>query len=77
MISQDGEVVEFTPPLKLGQQKGVEGWLKEIRDRMIETVKKRIREALKEEKETSARQEWLLKHIGQAIAVVSMISWTT
>lgn len=77
MISADGEMVEFGKPVKINSQRGVEGWLKEVRDAMVETVKRRIREASSDlNKEATIRQEWVLRHCGQAIAVVSMLSWT-
>ena len=56
MISADGEVVEFGKPVKVNPQKGVEGWLREVRDAMWETVKRRIREAAADlNKETTVR----------------------
>lgn len=76
MISQDYEVVEFAKPVKLNPQKGVEGWLKEIRDGMIETMKRRIRDAFTELNKDANRAQWVLNHCGQAIAVVSMLNWT-
>ena len=56
MISADGEVVEFGKPVKVNPQKGVEGWLREVRDAMWETVKRRIREAAADlNRETTVR----------------------
>ena len=79
MISADGEVVEFARPVKITSGKGVENWLKDIRDSMIETVKRKIRDAYSELQKTYntvKTTEWLLENCGQAIAVVSMIAWT-
>ena len=81
MVSADGEVVPFAKTVKINVTKGVEGWLKEIRDNMAETVKRRIREAHNDQKndfykDQATRQEWALNHCGQAIAVVSMLNWT-
>ena len=45
MVSADGEQVEFIKVLKVNVQKGVENWLKEVKDSMVETVKRRIRDA--------------------------------
>ena len=65
MISADGEMVEFGKPVKINHQKGVEGWLKEVRDAMVETVKRRIREAATDlNKDATIRQEWVLRHCG-------------
>ena len=44
---------------------------------MVETLKRRIREGLADlNKEATIRNEWVLRHCGQAIAVVSMLSFT-
>jgi hypothetical protein len=77
MKSQDGEVVEFIKHVKINAQKGVEGWLKDIESAMIETVKRKIKEADTElKKDNTVRSEWVLKHCGQAVAVASMLDWT-
>ena len=65
MISQDGEIVEFGKAVKINPQKGVEGWLREVKDAMVETIKRRIREAGTDlNKEATIRQEWVLRHSG-------------
>ena len=77
MISQDGEVVPFIKTLKTSGQKGVEGMLKEIMDAMVDTVKRKIKDAYNELTKTGQEKtEWLKVHCGQAIAVCSMIIWT-
>ena len=44
---------------------------------MIETVKRKIKEADTElKKDNTVRSEWVLKHCGQAVAVASMLDWT-
>lgn len=44
---------------------------------MVEAVRRRIRDAFTElNKETAERHDWVLRHCGQAVAVVSMLSWT-
>ena len=69
----------FQKDVKINAQKGVEGWLREIRDQMVDTVKRKIRDCytdLQKNHYFQKKKEWLLEHCGQAIAVVSMILWT-
>lgn len=44
MISADGEEVPFVKDVKITPNKGVEVWLREIRDAMTATVQRKIRE---------------------------------
>lgn len=69
----------FTKPVKISAQKTVEGWLKDFKDEMVATVKKMIKKAydeLNKQETTIVRQEWVLNHCGQAIAVASMLYFT-
>lgn len=77
MISQDGESVDFVKPVKITSQKGVEGWLKDVENAMVEAIKRRIKDADSDlKKDNTERTEWVLRHCGQAIAVVSLLDWT-
>ena len=76
MISSEKEKVEFVKPAKI-RNMGVEGWLNLVKDEMINTLSRRIKEALADlNKESTDKNEWVMKHCGQAIAVVAMINWT-
>ena len=71
--------MEFNRPVKIQTNLTVESWLKAFETAMIETIKKRIRDAVAELNKQDvivARQEWVLKHCGQAIAVASMLDFT-
>ena len=56
---------------------GVEGWLKALEQTTQTQVFKRIKEAYASHNlEKTQRKDWVLQHIGQAIASVSQIAWT-
>ena len=77
MISSEGEEVQFSKPIKTRMMKGVEEWLGVVRKEMKTTIRRAIREALKElNKEQINRIDWILKHCGQAVNVVSKLKWT-
>ena len=76
MNSAEKEEVEFVKPVKI-RNTGVETWLNLLKDEMINTLVRRIKEALQDSnRETTVRTEWVMRHCGQAIAVVAMINWT-
>ena len=43
---------------------------------MVETLKRAMREGIKNSAISASRKEWILKHEGQVVAVVSQIIWT-
>lgn len=52
-------------------------WLGGLRKEMKITINKLIKEASKElTKDQIVKIEWVLKHCGQAVTVVSKIKWT-
>ena len=76
MNSAEKERVEFARPVKI-RNAGVEAWLNLLKEEMINTLVRKVKEALQDSnKETTNREEWVMRHCGQAIAVVAMINWT-
>lgn len=62
MISQDGEEVPFSKPLKLNAQRGVEVWLGGMLDEMTKIVRNSIQKASHDlSKETDKRQDLVKK----------------
>lgn len=58
---------------------GVEQWLKSLKTNIKHTVHSLIKHALLELNKISepqAKQDWVQKHCGQAVNVVSKIKWT-
>jgi len=78
MISAEGEKVTFSSSVKIKPDEKVEATLKEIEDKMYETIRKRINVSHSEYDVLSTeRQEWVLAdEIGQVILTVSQIIWT-
>ena len=77
MISGEGEQVEFTSSVKIKTEDKIETTLKNIEDKMIETIKKKINTTHSGYNfENPERDQWVLKEIGQVITTVSQIIWT-
>lgn len=78
MISAEGEKITFSSSVKIKPDEKVEATLKEIEDKMYETIRKRINVSHSEYDVLSTeRQEWVLAdEIGQVILTVSQIIWT-
>ena len=77
MISGEGEEVEFSPSVKVKSDEKIENTLKEIEDKMIDTIKKAINSTYSNyDYEDPKRDEWVLTEIGQVITTVSQIVWT-
>lgn len=76
MISPEGERVKFIGPVNA--RTNVEGWLLNLQKEMIETLKKSLRDGVKDYVNgvQKTRKDWILKHKGQVVAVVSQILWT-
>ena len=72
MISSEREEVEF-PRIKVSRAgAGVEVWMKQIEGAMQTVIARRIKEAhTNYYTEKIQRKEWVLAHIGQAVAVVA------
>ena len=76
MTSAEKEEVELGKPVRV-RNTGVETWLNLLKDEMISTLARRIKEGLQDSnKEATVRTEWVMRHCGQAIAVVANINWT-
>ena len=76
MVSTEGETVNFIKQVKKHNM-GVELWLGNLRKEMKLTVNRLIKEASKElNRDQINKLEWVLKHCGQAVNVVSKIKWT-
>jgi hydrogenase maturation factor len=78
MISSEREEVEFIQRIKVSRGGiGVEVWMKQIESDMQKIIVRKIKEAFANYYvENVQRKDWVLSHIGQAIAVVSQIIWT-
>jgi dynein heavy chain, axonemal len=78
MISAEGEHVAFSSSVKIKPDEKIEYTLKEIEDKMFETIKKRIYNSRFEyDVVKTDRKEWVLSNeIGQVITTVSQIIWT-
>lgn len=72
MISSEREEVEFQR-IKVGRQgTGVEVWMKNIETNMLTVVQRRIKEAhANYYAERVQRKDWVLAHIGQAVAAIA------
>lgn len=77
MISNEREEVEF-PRIKLSRAGvGVEVWMKQIEGSMQTVIARRIKEAFTNYyTDKVQRKDWVLAHIGQAVAVVAQVTWT-
>ena len=77
MISAEKEEVEFQKNKLVKVRNGVEVWLDLLKAEMINTLTRKVKDALIDSgKETTDRDEWVMRHCGQAIAVVAMVNWT-
>ena len=66
MISGEGERVEFSPSVKIKSDDNIESTLKEIEEKMIETIKKRINNTCGSYNyENPEREVWVFSEIGQ------------
>jgi dynein heavy chain len=76
MISPEGERVKFITPVNA--RSNVENWLLSLQKEMVETLRKSLREGLKNfvNGAQKTRKDWILKHKGQVVTVVSQILWT-
>ena len=60
MISAEGEVVEFNKIVKIEKSgQGVEIWLREVMNQMMQTLMRRIKKA-RDELEKTERKDWVL-----------------
>lgn len=77
MVSGEGEAVEF-PRIKVSRAgTGVEVWLKQVETTMQVAVQRRVKEAHHHfYQEKVQRKDWVLMHIGQAVAAVAQVTWT-
>lgn len=66
------------PRIKVGRAgNGVESWMKQIETSMQTIVHKKIKEAhTNYYTEKVQRKDWVLNHIGQAIAAIAQVVWT-
>ena len=76
MISPEGERVKFITPVNA--RSNVESWLLSLQKEMVETLKKSLRDGLKDFVNgiQKTRKDWILKHKGQVVTVVSQVLWT-
>jgi hypothetical protein len=75
-VSAEGEKIEIK---SVKRTQAVEQWLKILKSNIKSSVHSLIKQALSELNkigDLSARQDWVLKHCGQAVNVVSKIKWT-
>jgi len=76
--SIENERVKFGRTLK-ARGVAVEVWMKTLEDYMVQTVRKKIRDAHSKYYEDSPendRKVWVVSHLSQAVAVVDQITWT-
>mmetsp|Transcript_11032 Transcript_11032/g.41100 ORF Transcript_11032/g.41100 Transcript_11032/m.41100 type:complete len:2117 (-) Transcript_11032:6020-12370(-) len=74
MYSSEGEKVPFyRSTLKVGYG-NVEGWLTEVEEAMFETVKRLIKQAVKDYV-VQDRNVWIKEHFNQVVLTVSQIFW--
>jgi dynein heavy chain, axonemal len=79
MQSAEGEQVEFKRPTPIPTKNvAVEVWMEAVKEEMISTLGKLFKAAHTElEREMVGRTEWVLKHVGQVVSVISLVSWTS
>lgn len=76
VVSAEGERLTLFKPQKK-HNLGVEAWLGHLKKEIKKTVNYIIKQALNElNREQTIKQEWVMKHCGQAVTVVSKIKWT-
>mmetsp|Transcript_30959 Transcript_30959/g.47350 ORF Transcript_30959/g.47350 Transcript_30959/m.47350 type:complete len:196 (+) Transcript_30959:5674-6261(+) len=76
--SHEGERLRFRKVLKIRGQ-GVEIWMKSLEELMVLTIQQKIKEAYNkfyDESPENERDKWVLNHLGQAVSVVDLITWT-
>lgn len=77
MISSEREEVEFARIKLSGASQSVEKWMKQIETNMQLCLVKKMKDAYSNyNTDKVQRKDWVLSHIGQAIACVSQITWT-
>lgn len=77
MISAEGEEVAFVSSVKIKADEKVEYTLKEIEEKMYETIRKRINVTHSNyDVVNTERKEWVFSEIGQVVTTVSQIIWT-
>lgn len=77
MISGEGEKVGFSSSVKIKADEKIEYTLKEIEDKMTETIRRRINNTCGNYNyENPERDIWVFTEIGQVITTVSQIIWT-
>lgn len=60
MKSPEGERVKFFSPINA--RANVETWLMNLQKQMVETLKRAMREGIKNSAISASRKEWIMKH---------------
>jgi dynein heavy chain 1 len=86
MVSKDGEIVEFHQPIVVKKEMGVKDWLKQLEERMQNTLARLLEQAVAEDSSSQVSTtteegkksfvEWAKKFPAQVMILATLINWS-